>query len=77
MRKLGQSTGERRFRGIDTTGFTLIELLVVLTIIGVLAAAGTVGMSRSRAQGHVATMRADLRSIAVAQEVYFEDQSAI
>jgi type II secretory pathway pseudopilin PulG len=51
--------------------------MIVIVIVSVLAAAGTVGMSQSRSQGHLATMKADLRSVAVAQEVYFEDQSAM
>jgi len=53
-------------------GFTLIELLVVITVIGILVGFGAVRTDSVKARAFVATMRADLSSIVVAQEVYYD-----
>ena len=76
MRRQTQVTGTgRRFR-VNERGFTLIELIVVIVIIGILGAAGTIGIGRTRTQAYLAVMKADLRSISIAQEAYFQVQSA-
>ena len=76
MRRQTKVTNDqRRFRVIDR-GFTLIELIVVIVIIGILGAAGSVGIGRTRAQAYLAVMKADLRSISIAKEAYFQVRSA-
>jgi prepilin-type N-terminal cleavage/methylation domain-containing protein len=57
-------------------GFTIIELIVVIVIIGILSSAGMVGIRRTRAQAFAAVMKSDLRSISIAQEAYYQVQSA-
>jgi prepilin-type N-terminal cleavage/methylation domain-containing protein len=56
------------------TGFTLIELLIVVVIIGVLASIAVPKFSNSKEKSYLATMRSDLRNIAVAEEAYFTDE---
>ncbi len=57
-------------------GFTIIELIVVVVIIGILASSGMIAISRTRSQAFRAVMKADLHSISIAQEAYFQVQSA-
>lgn len=57
-------------------GFTLIELLIVVVIIGILAAIAIPKFAATKEQARVAEMRADLRNLAVAQEVYLSDNSS-
>lgn len=54
-------------------GFTLIELLVVISIIMLLASIATVAMNSSRMQSRDAKRKADIKQIAAALEIYFED----
>lgn len=53
--------------------FTLIELLVVVVIIGIIAAIAIPKFANSKRQGYVAAMKADLRNLASAQEVFKGD----
>ena len=76
MRRQTQVTDTGRRFGVSERGFTIIELIVVIVIIGILGAAGSVGIGRTRAQAYLAVMKADLRSISIAQEAYFQVQSA-
>lgn len=54
-------------------GFTLIELLIVVVIIGVLAAIAIPKFASTKEKSYVATMKSDLRSLVMAQEVYLAD----
>jgi type IV pilus assembly protein PilE len=55
------------------SGFTLIELLTVVVIIAILASAAIVRYSLIREKAHIATMKANLHSLLLAEEAYFAD----
>ena len=57
-------------------GFTLIELLIVVVIIGVLAAIAVPKFQNTTGKANAASLRADLRNLATAEEAYFYDNSA-
>lgn len=52
-------------------GFTLIELLIVVVIIGILAAIAIPKFQSTKGKANAATLKADLRNLATAQEAYF------
>ena len=54
-------------------GFTLIELLIVVVILGVLAAIAIPKFANTKDKAFKATMRSDLRNLAVAQESHVYD----
>ena len=66
MGQAGRSSG--RSRG----GFTLIELLVALVVIGLLVSIALPRFSKAREKAYQAQMQNDLRSLATAQEAYFD-----
>ncbi len=51
-------------------GFTLIELLIVVVVIGILAAIAIPKFSSARENTFVATLKSDLKTLAIQQEVY-------
>ncbi len=64
------------FRKINQKGFTLIELLVVIAIIGLLASVVLLALNSARQKSRDAKRLADVRQIASALELYFNDASA-
>lgn len=60
-------------RGRTQAGFTLIELLVVVAILGVLAAVLIPNFVRARASSILATCQLDMRTVAVALDLYYNE----
>ncbi len=58
---------------LQDRGFTLIELLVVITIIGILATIVMVSVNSARVKARDVRRIADLRQVALALEMYFDD----
>lgn len=57
-------------------GFTLIELLIVVVVIGILAAIAIPSFKNTKGKAFLASMKSDLRNLAVAEESYFYDKHA-
>lgn len=60
-------------RNKNKSGFTLIELLVVIAIIGLLASVVLLALNSARQKARDAKRLADIRQIASAFELYFND----
>lgn len=60
-------------RNKNQSGFTLIELLVVIAIIGLLASVVLLALNSARAKARDAKRLADIRQVASAMELYFND----
>ncbi len=54
----------------SASGFTLIELLIVIVIIGILAAIAIPKFANSKEKAYLASMKSDLRNLAVMEESY-------
>ena len=63
-------------RNKNNKGFTLIELLVVIAIIGLLASVVLLALNGARAKARDAKRIADVRQLASAFELYFNDQNS-
>ena len=57
-------------------GFTLIELLVVIAIIGILATIVLVSLNTARSKARDVRRISDLRQVALALEMYYDDNDA-
>ena len=57
-------------------GFTLIELMIVMVIMGILATIGVTAFISSQIKGRDVTRKANLRAIASALELYYNDKGA-
>ena len=57
-------------------GFTLIELLVVIAIIGILATVVLVSLNTARSKARDVRRISDLHQVALASEMYYDDNSA-
>lgn len=54
-------------------GFTLIELLIVVVIIGILAAVALLKTGPMKDKARVASLKADIHNVIVAEEAYYSD----
>lgn len=57
-------------------GFTLIELLVVIALIGILTTLVMANLNAGRARSRDAARKSDLRSVATALRLYYNDKGA-
>lgn len=66
----------KTLRNKTQKGFTLIELLVVIAIIGLLASVVLLALNSARAKSRDAKRVADIRQLASAMELYFNDNNS-
>jgi prepilin-type N-terminal cleavage/methylation domain-containing protein len=68
--------GVKTLRNKTQKGFTLIELLVVIAIIGLLASVVLLALNSARSKSRDAKRVADVRQLASAMELYFNDNNS-
>ena len=68
--------GVKKLRNKNKSGFTLIELLVVIAIIGLLASVVLLALNSARSKSRDAKRLADVRQIASAMELFFNDNAS-
>ena len=56
-------------------GFTLVELIVVMVVIGIVAAIAIAKFVNAKESAYIATMKSDLRSLAIYEQFYAMDNS--
>ena len=54
-------------------GFSILEMLAVLVILGILAAIALTKYTSIRDKGYLTTLKADLKNVAIHQEIYYYD----
>ncbi len=69
-------SGKRTKTMNGTQGFTLIELLIVVAIIAILAAIAVPNFLEAQTRAKVSSVKADMRSLAVAVESYYIDNNS-
>ncbi len=57
-------------------GFTLVELIVVVVVIGILAAIVIAKFTNAKESAYIASMKTDLRNLAVYEQSYATDNGA-
>ncbi|HEX2693494.1 MAG TPA: prepilin-type N-terminal cleavage/methylation domain-containing protein [Gemmatimonadaceae bacterium] len=57
-------------------GFTLVELIVVIVVIGILAAIVIAKFTSAKESAYIASMKTDLRNLAVYEQSYATDNGA-
>ncbi len=60
-------------KNLGSRGFTLIELLVVIAIIGILSSVVLASLNTARVKGQDAARMADVKSLKLAIEMYYND----
>lgn len=73
---ISKGTGVNTLRNTKQKGFTLIELLVVIAIIGLLASVVLLSLNSARQKSRDAKRLADVRQVASALELYYNDCQA-
>lgn len=57
----------------SSRGFTLVELLIVVFILGLLAVVALGKFEAAKDKGYLATLKADLKNLAIHEELYYSD----